>query len=267
MGAGSDRSAEGGASAATRNTFIAGTGCGCLLSPVVLAGGAIVVIIICGFGVLLAPLIALILLFGGGGGGGGDGASNEEIAQQVMDAFEGDGKGELEESTVPEDLVDPIKDAGAVCEAIGPIVIAAQIEYESGFDASLVGSGGERGLSQLPPEVFEEYGEDDDDNDEVSALDAEDSVMAQGRYLCALAEQVQQALDDGRAEGDALSLTLAAYHVGIDTVLAAGGLPRTNEAQGYVAAVRAQFAKYAGVAAPPDGATPGVTPDPAASPA
>ncbi len=160
--------------------------------------------------------------------------------------------------------MDPVKDAGAVCEEVGRTVSTARIEYESGFDASPVGCGGERGLSPLPPAVFEENGEDDD-NDEVSALGAEDSVTAQVRYPCALVGQVRQAVDDDRAEGGVLDLTPAADHVGTDTVLAAGGPSRTNEAQGYVTAVRApftQFAKYAGGVAPPAGATPGCRPRP-----
>ncbi|CAM5662920.1 hypothetical protein SHIRM173S_03703 [Streptomyces hirsutus] len=59
-----------------------------------------------------------------------------------------------------------------------------------------------------------------------------------------------------------LDVTLAAYKVGMDAVIEVGGVPQSNDALGYVAAIRAQFAKYAGIAAPPDGATPGVTPSP-----
>ncbi|MCX4737470.1 lytic transglycosylase domain-containing protein [Streptomyces antibioticus] len=250
---------EKGTSDALRNTVAAGTGCGCLLSPLVLAGTVIVVIVFGGFGVLLAPVIALVLLFGGGGGGG-DTPTLEAQASQAIDIFTGDGKGDLEPSTVPDDLYDPIVKAGAVCDTVGPIVIASQIEQESAFDATLVGPNGELGLSQLPPEIFTRFGEDDDDNDKVSALDAADSILAQGRYLCDLAGQAQRAIDDGRATGTVLDLALAAYDVGMDAVLAAKGLP--SEAQGYVAAVRAQFSKYSGLAAPPEGATPGVTPGP-----
>ncbi|BFO21944.1 hypothetical protein SHKM778_83320 [Streptomyces sp. KM77-8] len=243
MDADEERKAAGGTSAATRNTLLAGTGCGCLMSPLVVVVMGVVVLIFGGLGVLLAPLIFLILLFGGGGG-----SASQSDAEEVVTVFQGDGGGELDETTVPDDLVDPINEAGSVCDVVGPVVIAAQIERESGFNASMKGPDGELGLSQLPPAVFEEYGEDDDDNDETSALDAEDSIMAQGRYLCALADQVQKAVDDGTVTGSVLDLALAAYHVGPDVVLAAGGLPQTNEAQGYVAAVRAQFANYSGVA-------------------
>ncbi|MEU1319002.1 transglycosylase SLT domain-containing protein [Streptomyces tibetensis] len=256
MSAGTGESGEGGTSTAVRNTIAAGTGCGCLLSPLALLGTLVVIIIIGGFGVLLAPLIALILLFSGGG----DGSAGADDADEVIAVFNGDGGGELDTSTVPEDLVEPIEQAGDLCGAVGPVVIASQIERESGFNRELVGENGEEGISQLPPAVFEKYGEDDDGNDETSAFDAEDSIMAQGRHLCDLAGQAQRMIDANEATGSVLDLALAGYHVGMDAVRAAKGVPQTNEAQGYVLAVRAQFAKYAGVAAPPPGATPGVTP-------
>ncbi|MFJ7965811.1 lytic transglycosylase domain-containing protein [Streptomyces sp. NPDC096324] len=265
----SQESGEGGASTAVRNGIIAGTGCGCLLSPLALAGTLVVVVILGGFGVLLAPLIALYLLFHGGGGD----PPSQDTADQTLGIFQGDGKGELDTSTVPADLVDPIQKAGELCGAVGPIVIASQIEKESGFNSALTGPNGELGLSQLPPDIFTKYGKDDDDNGKTSALDAKDSIMAQGRYMCELAKQGQQMIDAGQvnqSDGNGttntvLDLALAGYDVGMDAVRAAKGVPQTNEAQGYVLAVRAQFAKYQGIGAPPSGATPGVTPDPDAT--
>ncbi|OIJ69168.1 transglycosylase SLT domain-containing protein [Streptomyces mangrovisoli] len=250
---------DGGGSKAVRNTAVAAGGAGCLLFPLGLAGGTVIVIVFCGFGVLLAPLIAIYLLFHsifGGGGGGGD-IPGPSDASSVLAVFQGDGQGDLDTSTVPEDLVDPIQKAGAICSAVGPIVIASQIEKASGFNASLVGADGRQGISQLLPDVFTQYGKDDDGNGKTSALDAKDSIMAQGRYLCDLAGQAQQMIDANEATGSVLDLALAAYDVGMDAVRAAKGVPKTAEAQGYVAAVRAQFAKYAGVAAIPSGtATP-----------
>ncbi|WP_369186660.1 transglycosylase SLT domain-containing protein [Streptomyces sp. R08] len=267
MGAGTEEGGEGGGSTAVRNGIVGAGACGCLILPLGMAGTLVIVIIYGGFGVLLAPLIALILLFHGGGGSD---SANQDTANQTLAILQGDGKGELDTSMVPADLVDPIQKAGALCDAIGPIVIASQLEKESGFNANLVGPDGEQGLSQLPPDLFKQYGKDDDGNGKVSALDAADSVMAQGRYMCDLAGQGQQLIDSGGvqqttdANGTAnsvLDLALAGYDVGMDAVRTAKGVPQTNEAQGYVLAVRAQFAKYQGIDAPPPGATPGVTPD------
>jgi len=250
-----EKDTEGGSNA-VRNTAIAAGGAGCLLFPLGLAAGIVIVIVFCGFGVLLAPLIAIYLLFhsiSGGGGGGGD-VPGPSDASSVMAIFQGDGQGDLDTSTIPdEDLVDPIQKAGEICAAIGPIVIASQIEKASGFNASLVGPDGRKGISQLPPDAFTKYGKDDDDNGKTSALDAEDSIMAQGRYLCDLADEAQKMIDANEATGSVLDLALAGYDVGMDAVRAAKGVPNTAGAQAYVAAIRAQFAKYAGVAAIPSG--------------
>ncbi|MEU4569460.1 lytic transglycosylase domain-containing protein [Micromonospora sp. NPDC023956] len=231
-------------------------GLSCLGSPVLAVGGAAVVLVFGGLGVLLAPLILLILLFGGGGSGLDAG----QTADDSLAAVQGDGKGDLDRSQVPAALADTVEDAGSTCSAIGPIVIAAQIEVASGWDPAKVGPGGRVGISQLPPDVFTRYGEDTDDNDETSALDEEDSIMAQARYVCALAGEVRTLLDNGQAIGDPLDLTLVAYDQGIDAVREAGGIPSTNEAQSYVVQVRALFGKYQGLGGPPPSFPPTASP-------
>jgi len=274
MGAGESEE-SGGSKAVMYGIAGAGVG-GCMMIPLSIAGALPFIIIFGGFGVLLAPLIALILLFGGGGGSADNYSSDNDTANQMLTVLQGDGKGELDTSTVPDDLVDPIQKAGELCDAIGPIVIASQLEKASGFNSALVGPKGELGISQLPPAIFTQYGKDDDNNGKTSATDNKDSIMAQGRYMCDLASQGQKLLDDGtvvkttdkdgNTTNSVLDLALAGYAIGMDAVRAAKGVPQTNEAQGYVLAIRAQFAKYQGIGAPPSGATPGVTPSPTDSP-
>lgn len=249
---------EGGTSPLTKGAV--GLGCGCLLMMPALAGAAVVILVFGGLGVLLAPLIALILLFTGGGGQ--DTSAYEEDAQEMIKVIQGDGKGELDASRVPEDMAESIEEAGKLCDAIGPVVIAAQIDEASGFDGSVVGDKGEKGVSQLPPDIFERYGQDDDDNDKVSALDVKDSIMAQGRFMCDLAGQAQAMIDANEATGSTLDLALAGYRVGMDAVRAAKEVPATNEAQGYIASIRSRFPEFQGVGAPPPETTPGVTPEP-----
>lgn len=266
MSAGTGGSGQGSSSTVGRD-ITAGVGiCGCLLLLPALAGLVVVVFVFGGLGVLLRPLIVLILIFGGGGGSP---SSQHDTANESLTALQGDGKGELDTSTVPKNLVEPIQEAGKRCDAIGPIVIASQIWKESGFNASLVGPHGKRGLSQLPPDIFEQYGEDDDDNGEVSALDAEDSIMAQGRYMCHLADQGQEMIDSGEvqtssdengaAATNVLNIALAGYHVGLDAVREVKGMPKTEETLGYVIAIRAEFAKYQGIVAPPASPSPEAT--------
>ncbi|MFD0304062.1 transglycosylase SLT domain-containing protein [Streptomyces sp. NPDC127119] len=226
-------------------------GLGCLLSPVAMAVAISSVFVIGGFGVLFAPLIALILFFTGGGGGGGD-AGERPDPDRIAGIIQGDGSGEFDPKSVPEGMADPIAEAGALCADIGPVVIAAQIDQESGFQSNRTGPDGEQGLSQLPPDVFTRLGEDDDDNGETSALDAADSILAQGRFMCELAEKVRPAVGP-EPLSDLVSLTLAAYDAGPEAVLEAGRVPRTNASQQYVMAIRAKFAIYEGAvpASPP----------------
>ncbi|MDX3850996.1 transglycosylase SLT domain-containing protein [Streptomyces sp. AK02-01A] len=258
----SDSPDESGPASGAKGTNVAVTaaaavgGLGCLASPVALVGGIVVVIIVGGLGVLLAPVIALILLFTGGGD-----KSPDINPDQVVSAVQGDGKGELDPTTVPADLVDPIQRAGALCPEVGPIAIAAQIQQESGFSTTVVGDEGEVGLSQLPPEVFVRFGKDDDGNGGASALDPTDSILTQGRYMCSLVEQLTPLADAGRPLGDVLSLALAAYDTDVDTVRVAGSVPQTNESQNYVLQVRANFARFQGVVPAPS-PSPVTTPTP-----
>ncbi|WBB58529.1 transglycosylase SLT domain-containing protein [Streptomyces sp. WMMC500] len=184
---------------------------------------------------------------GGGGGGGGD--------DRVQEVVEGNGKQELYAPSVPADLLAAVRKAGRECTEIGPVVIAAQIQTESGWNEKLVGPNGEEGISQLPPDKFDEFGEDEDDNDETSAMDPEDSIVAQGKYMCSLAEEIRVLLNNGQVEGDPLDLTLAAYDAGLDVIKDAKGIPKGSETNGYVFGVRASFPFYAGVEKPPDGET------------
>lgn len=223
----------------------------CLMGPVATVVVAGAVLIIGGLGVLLFPLIVLIIFFTGLDGSSSGGGDDWSRADESLAAFEGDGKGKLDRTQVPASLADTIEEAGTVCTSIGAVVIAAQIEVESKWDGAKVGPDGELGISQLPPAVFTTHGKDTDKNNKTSALDQKDSVMAQARYLCALADEAQGLIDSKAAIGNALDLALVAYDQGMDAVRDAGGIPATAEAQGYVAKVRARFGQYQGLGGPP----------------
>ncbi|MEU6061301.1 lytic transglycosylase domain-containing protein [Streptomyces sp. NPDC047097] len=264
-----------GGSAAVAATAAVG-GCGCLALPVGVGMLVVVLLVVGGLGVLLLPVVVLFLLFNGlplgdlGGGGGGDLTAAEQrcedverlfgdsdpgaVAERTRQVVLGDGKGRLERDpsdagepcTVPADLLEPIEAAGQVCDVIGPVVIAAQIQYESGFTADFTGPDGARGISQVPPEVFTALR-----GEEADPLDPEESIAAQGAYLCDLAEQTQALVDAGQATGPVLDLTLSAYKTGLDAVREAGGVPATEQAQSYVVGVRTWFAPMQGIGPPP----------------
>jgi hypothetical protein len=232
---------------------------GCLFSPLIILVLLVGVIVVCAIGVIFWPLVIICDIFGCGGGSGDAQVNGDAVVQ----AFQGDGKGGLDADAVPADYLEAIQDAGAECTQIGPVVIAAQIQQESGFNKDLVGPDGAEGISQLPPDKFEEFGEDDDDNDKTSALDAEDSIRAQGRYMCSLAKEIDTLIANNEVKGDRLDMTLAAYDLGLDAVKQAKGVPDTDRAQSYVIGVRTSFALYSGAVRPPEGEDyPTITPLP-----
>ncbi|MET7609402.1 lytic transglycosylase domain-containing protein [Streptomyces avermitilis] len=256
-------------------------GCGCLALPLGIGLLTGVLLIVGGLGVLLLPIVIIFMIFNGlslaGLGGVGDLHDDfTPVEQRCEDAerrlvgsgnFDtdraekitlGEGRGDLELSppesfggtgsqpcTVPADLYEPIQEAGDICDVIGPVTIAAQIQYESGFDPSFVGSNGAKGISQVPSDVFTQLKGDAD------PTDPEESISAQGQYLCSLAEQVQNMVDRQEVTGNVLDMTLAAYDAGIDAVRQAKGVPATNDSQSYVLGVRTWFAPMEGVGPPP----------------
>ncbi|WP_432838987.1 glycoside hydrolase family 19 protein [Dactylosporangium sp. CA-092794] len=156
----------------------------------------------------------------------------------------GDGKGDLLESRVPNhDFVKPLNDAAKQCDILSPVILAAQIDVESDWDPNKQGPDGKLGLSQLTPDQFKQYGRDDDNKNGASATDPTDSIYAQARYLCDLAGQVETMLTQNQVTGDKLSLTLMAYHEGIDAVRGKGGIVIVSPSD-YVMQVRMRFASY-----------------------
>ncbi|WP_206025116.1 glycoside hydrolase family 19 protein [Micromonospora zingiberis] len=200
----------------------------------------------------LLALILLLVIFAMAGGSQmasnsaepdatGDQATH---ATALIELSGGDGRWEFDATSVPDqDLVAPIKDAAKKCKLLTPVILAAQIDYASGFDADKEGPQGRKGLSQLTDEVFDEFGEDDDDSGEASVLDAEDSIHAHARYFCDLADKTEQLLKDKKVVGDHLSLTLMAWDIGLETVEAHGGMPVLALGT-YPFQVRAYFQKY-----------------------
>ncbi|GAB4590226.1 hypothetical protein Ntsu_80580 [Nocardia sp. IFM 10818] len=75
---------------------------------------------------------------------------------------------------------------------------------------------------------------DADGNGAASIWDDGDAIMAQGRYMCAIASQIEQWKSEGKVSGDTTSLILAAYNAGEGRVLEYGGVPPYEETTNYV---------------------------------
>lgn len=120
------------------------------------------------------------------------------------------------------------------CQQMTPSLLAAQSGAESGFDTSAISEVGAGGPSQFMPATWVTQGAEVDESGQVigppgsgDPSDPGDAIMAQGRYMCAIAEQVDGWIDVGKvtAPNGRPELYLAAYNAGPGAVLASGGFP------------------------------------------
>ncbi|WP_080731825.1 peptidoglycan DD-metalloendopeptidase family protein [Rhodococcoides fascians] len=159
------------------------------------------------------------------------------------------GAGDLKAGSVPPELEPWFRKAGALCPQIKPSLLAADAKAESGLKRGLTSSTGAQGITQFMPGTFAAYGQDDDGNGRVSIDDDGDAIMAQGRYFCAIATQVDSWIADGSVKGDPKSLYIASYNAGEGAIKRAGGMPSggdySSQTQPYVAKVLAYEAEFA----------------------
>ena len=109
---------------------------------------------------------------------------------------------------------------------LSPTLIEALVWQESRWHANAVSPVGARGLAQLMPGTARYLG--------VDANDPLANLEGGARYL-------REQLD--RFDGD-IEKALAAYNAGPGRVIAAGGVPRIRETQGYVASIMGRLSDH-----------------------
>ncbi|TCJ32187.1 lytic transglycosylase domain-containing protein [Frankia sp. BMG5.11] len=109
---------------------------------------------------------------------------------------------------------------------LSPTLIEALVWQESRWRANAVSPVGARGLAQLMPGTARELG--------VDANDPFANLEGGARYLRAQLDRF-----DGNIEK-----ALAAYNAGPGRVIAAGGIPRIRETQGYVASIMGRLSNH-----------------------
>ena len=138
----------------------------------------------------------------------------------------------------PAEFVPWLVKAGSICPQIGPPLLAAQIDEESGFEPHEPGATGTSGYSQLDPVIWSAFGSPVDtlgnpvgpagtgDPNSVA-----DSVMALGKYMCFLSSSLDFLVDDGAITGtdNPAELYLAAFTGGLSTVTSERGFPSCSD--------------------------------------
>ncbi|MEA4855845.1 MAG: lytic transglycosylase domain-containing protein [Solidesulfovibrio sp.] len=120
-------------------------------------------------------------------------------------------------------LLDLVRDKSRAC-GLDPELLYAVIEQESRFQAGAVSPKGAAGLMQLMPATQATFGVAD-------PFDPERNVATGARFLQGLISRF----------GD-LSLALAAYNAGPETVARCGGIPDIAETRNYVARILHRYA-------------------------
>ncbi|MER7952320.1 bifunctional lytic transglycosylase/C40 family peptidase [Streptomyces sp. NPDC096079] len=145
--------------------------------------------------------------------------------------------------------------SAAQCPGLTPALLAAQGYQESGFNPEIEGPptahGTAKGIAQFIDSTWATWGRDEDgDGTALGAKDAEDAIMAQGRYMCRM-------VHDGEKSGyddDPVRLALAGYNAGWGWVSHFRGVPpiefarEAGEAEGqtyhYVKVITENAAKW-----------------------
>ncbi|MFG1605331.1 ricin-type beta-trefoil lectin domain protein [Actinoplanes sp. NPDC049265] len=116
---------------------------------------------------------------------------------------------------IPDEYVQPLVRAGAICPEVSAAAVAGQIMTLSGFDAGKVGPRGERGVAQFRSDIWERYAPRS-----AAPGDIKTAVPAVGTAMCAMVREL------GGLPGDPYLAALWAYKAGTDTVRRSSGSPQ-----------------------------------------
>lgn len=161
------------------------------------------------------------------------------------DGAEDAGKGGVS-TDVPEQFRRWLVISAKQCREVTPALLAAQLQQESGFKKGQVSPVGAQGYAQFMPGTWANWGYPVDDNGNrigpAGAGDPNsigDAVMAQGAYMCAIADTLRPQIASGAVTGDPTELMLAGYNAGPGAVQQYGGIPPYGETQNYVRLITA----------------------------
>ncbi|MET8753704.1 bifunctional lytic transglycosylase/C40 family peptidase [Streptomyces sp. NPDC004667] len=153
----------------------------------------------------------------------------------------------LAKGAVPAKYQDLVQKWGALCPALTPALLAAQLYSESGWDPRAVSPADARGIAQFIPGTWAGHGIDGDGDGDRDIWDPNDAIPSAASYDCQLAKDV------AGVPGDATSNMFAAYNAGAYAVIKYGGVPPYKETEGYVKSITdlaKSFARPVGRVAP-----------------
>ncbi|WP_277994225.1 bifunctional lytic transglycosylase/C40 family peptidase [Streptomyces sp. MST-110588] len=134
----------------------------------------------------------------------------------------------LAKGAVPASYQPLVQKWGALCPAINPALLAAQLYQESGWNPRAQSPAAAQGIAQFIPGTWQTHGIDGNGDGKRDVWDPADAIPSAASYDCELAKYV------AKVPGDPTKNMLAAYNAGAYRVIAAGGVPAIRETQNYV---------------------------------
>ncbi|MCX4904425.1 serine/threonine-protein kinase [Streptomyces sp. NBC_00878] len=187
--------------------------------------------VVAGVTAVAAAVTGALLLRGNGGAddAGGRGASPTATATAAATGTPSPvavAAGEIPlASDVPEALRPVIVKAAHRCtdKEITPIVLAAMLKAESGFDAKAARPGSEEfGIAMWTPSVFRAWAVDGDGDGDKDYMSPPDAISTMSLYVCWLDQRFKEA---GLPEKDLVKLVVAGYRTSDRTVIEERGVP------------------------------------------
>ncbi|MBU6534987.1 NlpC/P60 family protein [Streptomyces sp. NPDC057245] len=163
-----------------------------------------------GMGFVMLLVLGVYLVAGDSSGGAGGGGKR------------------LAKGSVPAAYQPLVQEAGNLCPAISPALLAAQLYQESGFDPKAQSPAAAQGIAQFIPGTWAVHGVDGDGDGDRDVWDPNDAIPSAASYDCSLASYVKS------VPGDPTENMLAAYNAGPDAVIRYQGVPPYAETQNYV---------------------------------
>jgi cell wall-associated NlpC family hydrolase len=145
----------------------------------------------------------------------------------------------LAKGAVPTAYQGLVQKWGALCPALNPALLAAQLYQESGWKPDAQSGAQAQGIAQFIPGTWAAHGVDGDGDGDRDVWDPKDAIPSAANYDCKLASYVKD------APGDQTENMLAAYNAGAYAVIKYGGVPPYRETKNYVSTIRKMEQSFA----------------------
>jgi soluble lytic murein transglycosylase-like protein len=135
---------------------------------------------------------------------------------------------------VPAEYSALVREAAATCPGLKPLLLAAQLEQESGWNPTARSGAGAQGIAQFVPATWDAYAVDGNHDGTRDPDNPQDAIPSAAAFDCVLYREIAS------VPGNKDQLMLAAYNAGPDKVRKYQGVPPFAETENYVRRIMAR---------------------------